>query len=262
MFHPFSFSRLGVTAVVTNRKGGVSGGIGADELASLNLSYAVGDDPTAVSENRQIVGQKLNFKASDLVVPCLQHGVRVVAVDDRDAGRGALSLESGISQCDALITKTLNLPLAICVADSMPVVLLDTRLRVAGLAHAGWRGTVGRIAQRTVEAMSQTFGSCPGDLLVGIGPGLQTNSLAVEEKEANLAQDAFPGQPAVRYIPEHRPRLDMTFMLKQQLLDAGVPLRNIEDMGIDTLNDSRFFSSRCQPNKSVGRFMAIVMLRP
>ncbi len=252
----FRFDGPQVLAAVTARAGGVSIG----ERAGLNLSFEVGDDPGCVRANREIAGQALGFDHRALVVPRQVHGIRVKAVGIQDRGRGADSSETAIPACDGFITSTPLVPVAILVADCAPVVLYDPVQPAVGLVHAGWRGAIGRIAQRGVEAMVREFGCRPGDVQAGIGPCLQPRSLEVSMVEAELAEDSFPGQPAVHYDIGDKPHLDIPFMIKQQLLDAGVRLRHIEDTRMDTLDARRFFSHRGQSGEA-GRFMAVAMLR-
>lgn len=252
----FSFDGDRVLAAVTSRVGGVSDG----EMSALNLSYAVGDDPNRVSANREIAGDNLGFDPGSLVVARLVHGTRVEVVGVEDRGRGAESAESGVPECDALITNAPLTPIAVLVADCAPVVLHDPVRASIGMVHVGWRGATGRIAQRAVEAMAREFGCRPGDIRAGIGPCLQPGSLEVSLEVAAEAEEAFPRQPAVLYDVGEKPHLDMPFMIKQQLLDSGVRLTHVEDVRMDTLDAQQFFSHRGQSGEA-GRFMGVAMLR-
>ena len=252
----FSFDGDQALAAVTSRPGGVSTG----EMAGLNLSFEVGDDPARVVANRKIAGDNLGFDFRDLVVPRQVHGIRVKVVTEQDKGRGADSAESGVAACDALITTTPNVPMAVLGADCAPVVLYDPAQPAIGIVHVGWRGAIGRIAQKAVEKMAQDFGCRPRDIQAGIGPCLQPLSLEVSMNEAMQAEGEFHQQPAVLYDVGDRPHLDIPYMVKQQLLDAGMWLKNIEDSRMDTLDARRFFSHRGQSGRA-GRCMGVAMLR-
>lgn len=252
----FSFDGPEALAAVTGRDGGVSTG----DLASLNLSFEVGDDTARVVANRKVAGDSLGFDFRDLVVPRQVHGVRIKVVGEQDRGRGADSAELGVAACDALVTSTPNIPVAVLVADCAPVVLYDPTQPAIGIVHVGWRGAIGRIAQKTVETMAREFGSRPRDIKAGIGPCLQPLSLEVSMNEAMQAEGEFHQQPAVLYDAGDKPHLDIPFMVKQQLLDAGVWLKNIEDCRMDTLDARRFFSHRGQSGQA-GRCMGVAMLR-
>ncbi|MGH9394216.1 MAG: polyphenol oxidase family protein [Terriglobales bacterium] len=71
---------------------------------------------------------------------------------------------------DALFTRRPGPLLAIRTADCCPVLLADTRLRVVAAVHAGWRGTLARIAEKTVGEMRAAHHCRPDDMLAAIGP--------------------------------------------------------------------------------------------
>ena len=93
------------------------------------------------------------------------HKTHVVVVDDTNAG-------GGFEDTDAMITDQPDVPLVILVADCVVVGLYDPVRRAAGIAHAGWRGTLGSIAQKTLSAMQATFGTNPRDVVAAIGPSI------------------------------------------------------------------------------------------
>ena len=252
----FSFDGDRLLAAVTTRSGGTSQG----KLASLNIAFSAGDDHDCVRANREIVGHALGYDHRDLVMPHLVHGSRVVVVGESDRGRGALSPKTTVSACDALATKSIETPIAVVVADCAPVVLYDPVQPAVAVVHVGWRGAIDRLAQLTVEQMNSALGSNSSNIRAGIGPCLQPGSSEVSFDLAEEAEEAFPNQPAVHYDMGKKPHLDLPFMIKQQLLDAGVELRHIEDMRLDTLDAKRFFSHRGQSG-GAGRFMAVAMLR-
>src|SRR4051794_1500543 len=149
--HHFSFSGEGVVAAVSSRHGGVSD----PPYDSLNLSFAVGDDPAHVAENRRRLAGALGVPLASWVVPRQVHAGTVTVVGAPDRGRGATGPADAVPDCDALVTAEPGVALAIAVADCVPVVVLDRRRGVLGAAHAGWRGTVARVAERTVHTMMQ-----------------------------------------------------------------------------------------------------------
>ena len=77
-----------------------------------------------------------------------------------------------LGEGDALLEDQPGSAIAIKTADCIPILLVDQRHRAVAAVHAGWRGTVARIAARAVEAMRQRFGAEPRDLHAAIGPGI------------------------------------------------------------------------------------------
>jgi YfiH family protein len=247
-------------AVVTTRLGGIS----AAPYESLNLGLRVGDDPAAVAENRRRA-----FAAFDLdlarSVWCRQvHADNVVVVGEADVGRGALDEEDIVADADALVTDSVDLVLCVTLADCVPVVLHDARRGVLGLAHAGWGGTVSRIASRTVELMRRRFDVDTDDLSAAIGPSIGPARYEVGEEVLVRAGERFGADAAsfIRRLPQEGKALfDLWTANRIDLESAGVPASRIEIAAISTdehLDD--FYSHRVEGK--TGRFIAAASLRP
>jgi purine-nucleoside/S-methyl-5'-thioadenosine phosphorylase / adenosine deaminase len=159
----------GVTAAVTARDGGVSGG----PYATLNLSLSVGDEPSSVLENRRRLAAALGVSLDDFVFARQVHRAGVRVVGDADRGSGARSLEDAIEGADALVTASPAIVLAILTADCLPVVLHDPVAGLLACVHAGWRGTAAGVTAAAVTAM-ENLGSRPSDV---IAPGTATRSV-------------------------------------------------------------------------------------
>ena len=253
---PFDSGR--VTAVVTTRHGGVSTG----PYASLNLGGHVGDDPTAVTENRRRLAAELGV--ARLTIADQRHTARVAVVDGRLAGRGhdgAADATAALAATDAMITDVPGAALAILVADCAPVVLYDPVRRAAGVAHSGRVGTVKGVIPETIKAMAATYGSDPGDLLIGIGPAIGAASYEIGAAEAAEVTAAF-GE-GTRLLAPTRPghaAFDLTAAIRAQLRAAGVPAASVHDMAVDTRTSTGdFFSDRAA--RPCGRFAAVAVLR-
>lgn len=155
---------IAVPHCFTTRLGGVSKGI----YKSLNLSTARGDVPEAVVENYRRIGACLGFAPEDVVMATQTHSSIVLRVDGSCRGAGLLT--PSLPECDALITDTPGLALFVSTADCTPILLHDPVTGAVGAAHAGWRGTAGAIAAKTVEAMAACFGTEPRNIRAAIGP--------------------------------------------------------------------------------------------
>ncbi len=255
----FPFDSGQVTAVVTTRHGGVSAG----PYGRLNLGGHVGDDPAAVAENRRRLAAELGV--GRLTIADQKHTARVAVVDERLAGRGhdgPADAAAAFPATDAMITSVPGAALAILVADCAPVVLYDPVRRAAGVAHSGRAGTVKGVIPATVRAMAATFGSAPGDLLIGIGPAIGAASYEIGAAESAEVTAAF-GDAGTRLLTPTRPghaTFDLTAAIRAQLRAAGVPGENVHDMAIDTRTSTDdFFSDRAA--RPCGRFAALAVLR-
>ena len=245
----------GLRHAVSGRAGGRSRG----ELAGLNVSFAVGDDPAVVLENRRDLCAAVGIPPESVVCAAQVHGTRVAHVGRSDRGRGFESRESAIRDVDGLVTDETGVFLWLSFADCTPVLLFDPVRRAVGIAHAGWRGTVGGIAARAVEALAREFGSDPADLVAAVGPCIGSCCYEVGAEVAAAARAGLPSPDDA--LTESGPsswRLDLTAANAQLLRSAGVAPRQIEVSGLCTsCRSDLLFSHRAQSGRA-GRFAAII----
>jgi len=156
---------LTVPHCFTTRFGGVSAG----HLASLNLGMNRDPHPEHVVKNFYILADALGFDPEKLVLTRQTHSDIVRAVTHADA---AGFDNHDYPECDALVTNDPGTALCIFTADCTPVLLYDPVTGAVGAAHAGWRGTVSRIAAKTALEMERLFGSRRSDLRAAIGPNI------------------------------------------------------------------------------------------
>ncbi len=193
----------GVHAAMTTRAGGVSSG----PYASFNLASHVGDEATAVSENRRRLRAALRLPAEPAWLEQV-HGIRVVALP-------------GISQgpADAAVTFTPGSVCAVLVADCLPVFLAGRDGRRVGIAHAGWRGLAAGVIEATVAALECE----PGELVAWLGPSIGPAAFEVggEVRDAFLAHDAGS---AIAFRPGREGRwfADLPALARRRLAGAGV----------------------------------------
>ena len=203
------------------------------------------------------------MRDAELPYPVLQphqtHGTGIAVVDDPHMQR------DDIQQTDALITSLENFAIGVRTADCIPVLLYDGHHRAVAAVHAGWRGTVARIAAMTVDKMRLTFGSVPSEIVAMIGPGIGPESFQVgedvivefENAGFNMDDILFDMGPAVekRALPvgteiafevspmRGGPHIDLWKANKAMLEESGV--KNISTAGICTyLRNDLFYSAR------------------
>ena len=249
----------GVDAVVTTTAGGVSSG----PYESLNLGLHVGDDPDAVVENRRRAAATIGLALDDLVFCNQTHGRMVVTVDAQDRGLGTTTVDDAIDGADALVTTTPGIGLAVVVADCVPIVLHHAAGAVA-VVHAGWRGTVARVAEAATEVLCAATGEGPGSIVAGIGPAIAADRYQVGDEVADAARDCFgpddlEGVLAPDPTTDGRWRFDLWGANARVLREAGVPAGAIATAGAVT-GDGPFFSDRSA--RPCGRFALLARLAP
>lgn len=229
--------------------------------ADGDISHATGPDPGTVRANRDRWADALGVDSRHLICAQQVHGNRVQVVTPDDAGRGYASYDDSIARTDALITQSPELPLAVFCADCVPMLLFDPVRRAIGAVHAGWRGTVTDIAGEVVRAMSDAFGTDPGELLAGIGPsiGRCCYEVGAEVIQAWASAGFDRWETAVDRAGGHL-HFDLWVANTLALNAAGVPVSQIEVQGDCTRCQSdRYFSYRAD-GKRAGRFAGIISL--
>ncbi len=185
---------------------------------------------------------------------------------------------------DASITNRPGLLLAIQTADCVPILLVDPQKRAIAAIHAGWRGTLARIAAKTIGKMQMHFATNPRDLLAAIGPSIGPCCYEVGTEVATQFLSQFPDAPdyfhefrtgdepnPIQWLnmmpPGHQPPpkgvlLDLRKANRSQLLIAGLRPQNIHTIDLCTAcRPDLLFSYRKQGPAS-GRLMSVIALRP
>ncbi|MGC9335018.1 MAG: peptidoglycan editing factor PgeF [Anaerolineae bacterium] len=237
----------GLLHAVLTRIGGVSKG----PYATLNLGHTVGDDLAAVRENHRRALDPLGLDPAEIVSPWQVHGARVdvVGLDQR----GTVCPET-----DALVTMTPGVPLMMRFGDCAPILLFDPVRRVAGMAHAGWRGVVVGVVAATIRAMTEGLGCSPTDIWAGIGPTIGPCCYEVGTGVADEIAAACPDDAEVIRRVDGRVHADLPAAVEAQMRAVGV--RQIEQANLCTsCHVDEFFSHRAE-NGRTGRFGVVMEL--
>lgn len=249
-----TFEELGVVHAAVARQGGVS----PAPWASLNLGGTVGDDSRRVVENRQRAFSALQLDLESLYDVWQVHGDRVVVTQKpRPASQEIL-------QADAILTDRPGVTLFMRFADCVPIFFFDPAKGVIGLAHAGWMGTVKRIAGLTVRTMAQRFGSRPEEIIAGIGPSIAAHHYPVGPEVVAQVRESFGKEAAKLLTPvdQDQPAAGMQFdlWLTNQLILEQEGVRNIDICGLCTAcHTDDWFSHRAEHGRT-GRFGALISL--
>ena len=238
----------------STRIGGVSEGC----YGSMNLRFNCDDTRENVLENFRIMADTLDMDVSRLVLSKQVHEDNIHTVTETDAGNG-IRRENRFTSVDALITDKSGLPMVTLFADCVPVFFLDTKNRVAALAHSGWRGTVKRISQKTVEKMKCEYGSKAENIITAIGPSIQECHFEVSDDVAEIFIKEFGADIAVKYGDRYH--VNMQLAIKKQLIESGILPDNIDDSGICTYcNSEELFSHRKTNGKrgNMGAFIELI----
>lgn len=250
-----------VTAFSSTRYGGCSEG----NYSSFNVNRYCGDHEECIARNMQSLKNLLNV--SQVVMPHQVHGTEVFQLKHPAPWEDMADDLEGV---DALITDVKGVCIGVSTADCIPVLLYDEAYHAAAAIHAGWRGTVKRIAEETVRSMRDAFGTQPELLRAVIGPGISLASFEVGDEVYDQFRDAgFPMDRIARRYPVLPPfggieggfkwHLDLPLCNRLQLEAVGV--RQIEMSGICTYQQSDDYFSARKLGVNSGRILTGIVLR-
>jgi polyphenol oxidase len=181
-FHTFeSLEERGVVHAIIGRQGGVS----PQPWASLNVGGTVGDEADRVLENRRRSFQALGRKFESLFDVWQVHGIEVVITDSPRPP------DQPHMKADVILTDRPGVTLFMRFADCVPILLFDPVRQVIGIVHAGWQGTVKKIATVAVQSMHAHYHSKPQDILAGIGPSVGQHHYEVGDEVVRQVHQAF-----------------------------------------------------------------------
>lgn len=247
----------------------------------LNLGFTEWDSRERVGQNRQKFFQALGAGKMRAVMLKQIHSDVVHRIDDAHAAN------SKALQGDALITAARDVLLVVQTADCVPILLADTKNRAVAAIHSGWRGTLRRIAEKTLGRMRMEFGTRPEEVIAAIGPSIgqccyEVGSDVAKEFAAQFsdARRWFDGpfdalasgendpnwlpwltmRPPGHAPPEPKVQLDLIAANRWILANAGAPAAKIFSSEFCTAcRTDLFFSYRRE--RTTGRLMAAIGIR-
>ncbi len=237
------------------------GGVSEGEFTSMNLAFNRGDDPARVTENYKRLCESAGFDFESLTASAQDHHTFVRAVTRENRGTGIYKPRD-LESVDGLITNEKGVTLVTYYADCTPLFFVDTRNKAIGLAHAGWRGTVGRIGEKVIQKMGECYGTKPENIVAAVGPAISACCYEVDEPCAahflaltDLDTDkfVFPKEGG-KYM------LDLLETNRQILVAAGAKEENITLSDLCTnCNSDLLWSHRATKGKR-GTMSALMCL--
>lgn len=220
------------------------GGISPSPYKSLNLGLYTTDASIVVRENRQQFFKQLGFTEAQTAGAHQVHGDQILVVEKGGQYEGY----------DALVTDKKDVLLTVTTADCTPILLYDPQQQVCAAIHAGWRGTVARIVQKTLQTMQAYFAVRPADCYAYIGPCIDECSFEVDADVADHFTSRFK-----RWDEEKGKFLiDLKAANRDQLLAAGLSSKNVEVSPYSTYKDNDLFFSYRKEGGRTGRMLTVI----
>ena len=238
------------------------GGVSEGEFTSMNMAFNRGDNPESVTENYKRICKSAGFDFDSLTASAQDHNTFVRAVTSENKGVGIYKPRD-LHSVDALITNEKGVTLVTYYADCTPLFFVDIKQKAIGLAHAGWRGTVGRIGEKVVKKMTELYGTNPADIVAAIGPAISVCCYEVDKPCADNFY-ALSDLDSSRFVfPKENGKymIDLLETNRQILVAAGVKNENITVSDVCTnCNSELLWSHRATKGKrgTMSAFMCIV----
>ena len=163
-----------------------------------------------------------------------------------------------ISDTDGLVTNKKHIPLAILTADCLPILFFDPQKKVIGVAHAGYKGLLNHIIENTLSVFVSKFKSDPKDIIVGIGPSIETTCYEVGVELVEKFQEEFPSFEDIFIEKDQKYFLDLRGIAQQSLIKEGILDEHIEIMDVCTKDNKDFYSYRGGDGDM--RFVSVISL--
>lgn len=188
-----------------------AGGVSSGQFESMNFSIKMGDSPENVRKNFSLFLGAHGFQ--NPVMSDQTHTINIKRVYREDAGKNVF-VPKDYSDIDGLVTNEKGITLVTTFADCVPLYFADEKHRAIGLAHSGWKGTIGRIGKAVTERMKQEFGTEPEDIKAAIGPSICVNCYEVSKDLAEEFAEEFCSEIVQCKTSDSEERFDVWDMEK------------------------------------------------
>ena len=244
-----------VTAFSTTRHGGCSTG----SYAEFNINPYCGDSEACIRKNREALCSLLGISDDRLLMPHQVHLTKTARIDEALLSLSEEKRREALEGYDALMTDLRGVCIGVSTADCIPILLYDETHHVICAIHAGWRGTVARIAEKAIAEMKAAYGTRPEHLKAQIGPGISLDSFEVgDEVYEAFAQAGFDMTTISKKYPcdsqlftlhssplPSKWHINLPECNRQQLIAAGLEPHNIKVSPVCTFKQSAdYFSAR------------------
>lgn len=241
-----------------------TGGVKTLYTSSCDIAWNFEDEKSR--DNYLDLGRQLGIRPEDMVKSKQTHTDVVKIVNRENGGDGILRPLDESEPYDGLITNEKNLLLCTVEADCVPVYFYDPVKEVIAMVHSGWKGTVKKISQVTIEKMKSAFGCQASDMLVAIGPHICKDCYEVGQDVFEEFSHSFDQQGIAKiFRPKNQEKylLNLEEAVKLTLVENGVPAASIFSAGVCTLHSQvqgySFCSYRRTKSKTERMLTAIMM---
>lgn len=203
-----------------------------------------------VQANKEDICKYLGIKLENLISPSQTHTsyIKIASPDKKN-----------YPDTDGLILNTKNIAIFLNFADCTPLIFYDEVKNIGAVSHAGWRGTAGNIATKTVNMLIENFNSSPKNISVAIGPAISKCCYDVHEDVFDKLKSTVSDFSGLYEERENKLFVDLKSINARQIEECGVTKIDIAPF-CTCCNNDLFFSYR-KENKTTNRHSAVLKLK-
>lgn len=232
-------------------------GISTKDFGPLSFSYSKSANQVILDRVRYL--DTLDLDATHGVLLCEQgHTTKIIKVTESHREHWLLESSEQLERADGLITNLKNVHLIVYTADCMSITFYDRKNWVIGIAHSGWRGTIGGISQNMLDIFTWEYGSDIRDIYVSVWPSIWPCCYSVvnpeqlklfDQKYHNLRE-----QDGVYYV-------DLWDSIRQDILSLGILEEHFENPCICTSCNHHLYASHRRDNPNTTTNLSVVSMR-
>tara|TARA_B110000438_G_scaffold296763_1_gene341967 strand:- start:1 stop:759 length:759 start_codon:yes stop_codon:yes gene_type:complete len=233
-----------------SRKNGVSRGY----YESLNCGLGSKDKKKNVLQNLKIVSNKIGCNKKFLITLKQKHTNRVICFKNKKFVKNKL-------EADAVVSNIKNIGLGILAADCAPILFFDSKKKIIGCAHAGWKGALNGIIKNTIKKFKE-LGSDENDIIAVVGPCIKKENYEVQKDFIN--KFIAINKDNIKFFKKNYNKytFDLRKFINNQLYNLNI--KNIENIKLDTFSEKKLFysyrRSRLSKEKDYGRCISVILM--
>ncbi|MEG1311285.1 MAG: peptidoglycan editing factor PgeF [Romboutsia sp.] len=225
-----------------------------DNIDFVNLVITLKNIDAKSLKDMKVICKTGDFEIENLTSNIQIHSDKVNVIGENNIGEKI--------EADALVTNLKKVPLLIFTADCVPIAIIDKKSKAIGLAHAGWRGTYNKIAQKTIETMKENYNTKEEDLVCVIGPSIGPCCYEVSKELVEKFNTNLTNSDEIFYIiEESKYYLDLWKINEYVLKSSGVKEENIINLNLCTSCNSDKFHSYRKHDKTSERIGMILKIK-
>lgn len=143
---------------------------------------------------------------------------------------------------DGLITNKSNIALVTKSKDCNSIFIIDTKNKIIGNIHSGWKGTLKSIITIAINQMKEKYNSVSKDIKIVFNPSIKECCLEVDNDVYDLFIKKYKDKSYYQKVG-NKYLINLVKIIKDDAKKLGIKEENIIDNNICTLCNRKLFNS-------------------